>query len=319
MENEAVTIERIATVSEQVMEALESTVVGQKKNIRLLWASFLIGGHTLLEGVPGLGKTMMVRALSQVVDASFARVQFTPDLMPADMTGTKVFDLRSGQFTFKKGPIFVNLLLADEINRTPPKTQAALLEAMEEKQVTIDGESMPLPSPFFVVATQNPIEYEGTYPLPEAQLDRFAVKLIVDYPEEDQEVAILHEHLITKGREEKLVPLVNAEEILSFRKEIEKITVEESVVRYLAKIIRSTRNHPRVMLGASPRAGLGLLSLSRALAAMNGRSFVTPDDIKFATQPALRHRIAISPDVELEGLKTDDVIEEIVQRIEIPR
>ena len=239
--------------------------------------------------------------------------------MPADVTGTKVYDPQSGRFSFKKGPIFTQLLLADEINRTPPKTQAALLEAMEEGQVSIDGESMPLPSPFFVVATQNPLEYEGTYPLPEAQLDRFSVKLIIEYPGEEEEAALLREHTLSAGRESRLEKVVDAEELLALRGEVDRITVEESVLRYITAIVRATRQYPRIALGGSPRAGLSLLVLSRALAAMDGRHFVTPDDVRTAVKPVLRHRIILTPEAELEGMKADDVIEEIVRSIQVPR
>lgn len=319
MENRTVGGNRIAETTEKVLGQLESAVLGSSLNLRLLWANLLTGGHVLLEGVPGLGKTLMVRSLARIVDASFSRIQFTPDLMPADVTGTKVYDPQSGRFAFKKGPVFTHLLLADEINRTPPKTQAALLEAMEEQQVSIDGDSMPLPSPFFVVATQNPLEYEGTYPLPEAQLDRFSVKLIIDYPSEDEEVLLLREHRLSAGRESRLEKVVGVEELLLLREEVDRVTVEESVLRYITAIVRSTRQDPRITLGASPRSGLSLLVLSRALAAMDGRHFVTPDDVKTAVKPVLRHRIILTPEAELEGMKADDVIEEIVRSIQVPR
>ncbi|OYD09575.1 AAA family ATPase [Paludifilum halophilum] len=319
MENSTVHTNHIAEVSEQVLNGLKQVVTGQDGPLRLLWASLITGGHVLMEGAPGLGKTMMVRAMGQIIDADFSRVQFTPDLMPADVTGTKIFDVQSGRFTFKQGPIFTHLLLADEVNRTPPKTQAALLEAMEEGKVTVDGESLDLPKPFFVAATQNPIEYEGTYPLPEAQLDRFTMKLMVDYPEEEEEVAILEGHRITSKREAVLTPLIGVNEILALRDRIEAIRTEESILRYITSMIRSTRTHPQVMLGASPRAGLAVLTLSRAMAAMEGRDYVIPDDIKFVIKPVLRHRLILNPDVELEGLKTDDLIEEIVRTVMVPR
>lgn len=319
VENQTVARKRIAETSERVLSQLESAVVGSSFNLRLLWATLLTGGHVLLEGVPGLGKTLMVRSLARVVDADFSRIQFTPDLMPADVTGTKVYDPQTGRFSFKKGPVFTHLLLADEINRTPPKTQSSLLEAMEEGQVSIDGDSMPLPTPFFVVATQNPLEYEGTYPLPEAQLDRFSVKLIIDYPGEEEETSLLREHRLSAGRESRLEKVVDVEDLLSLREEVDGITVEESVLRYIIAIIRNTRKDPRITLGASPRSGLSLLSISRALAAMEGRHFVTPDDVKEAVKPVLRHRIILTPEAELEGMKADDVIEEIVRSIQIPR
>lgn len=319
MESYTTNLSRIQAVTEQVIEQMSQSVIGQEKNIRVLWGSLLIGGHVLLEGVPGLGKTLLVRSLSQILDTTSNRIQFTPDLMPSDVTGTKVFDLQSGRFSFRKGPIFTNVLLADEINRTPPKTQAALLEALEEKQVSVDGETFPLPPLFFVVATQNPIEYEGTYILPEAQLDRFSAKLIVDYPSEGQERELLASHQLNQRREQKLSPTITVDDVLQMRQELEQITVEPSVVQYLLQIIRATRKHPKISLGASPRAGLSVLSLSKAEAAMNGRSFVTPDDIKEMLKPALRHRIIMHPDSELEGWKADDILEEIVQTIVVPR
>lgn len=319
VENQTVAQKRIAETTEKVLNRLESAVLGSSFNLRILWANLLTGGHVLLEGVPGLGKTLMVRSLARVVDARFSRIQFTPDLMPADVTGTKVYDPQTGRFTFKKGPVFTHLLLADEINRTPPKTQAALLESMEEGQVSIDGESMPLPSPFFVVATQNPLEYEGTYPLPEAQLDRFSVKLIIDYPGEEEEALLLREHRLLADRESRLEKVVDVEDLLSLRKEVDEIIVEDSVFRYITAIVRSTRRDPRITLGASPRSGLSLLSISRALAAMDGRHFVTPDDVKTAVKPVLRHRIILTPEAELEGMNADDIIEDLVRSIQIPR
>ncbi len=309
----------IQSVTEKVMHAMSQSVLGQRENIRLMWASLLIGGHVLLEGVPGLGKTLMVRSLAQVIDGTSSRIQFTPDLMPSDVTGTKVFDLQSGRFSFRKGPIFTNILLADEINRTPPKTQAALLEAMEEKQVSIDGETFALPSLFLVVATQNPIEYEGTYLLPEAQLDRFAIKLNVHYPDEEDEMFLLSTHRIDERREKALQPVISIDDLLHLRSELEQITIEPSVAKYLLNIVRATRNHPKVDLGASPRAGLTLLSLAKAEAAMNGRTFVTPDDIKGMVKPALRHRLVLHPDGELGGWKADDILDEIVQATVVPR
>jgi MoxR-like ATPase len=319
VENQTVAQKRIAETTEKVLNRLESAVLGSSFNLRILWANLLTGGHVLLEGVPGLGKTLMVRSLARVVDARFSRIQFTPDLMPADVTGTKVYDPQTGRFTFKKGPVFTHLLLADEINRTPPKTQAALLESMEEGQVSIDGESMPLPSPFFVVATQNPLEYEGTYPLPEAQLDRFSAKLIIDYPGEEEEALLLREHRLLADRESRLEKVVDVEDLLSLRKEVDEIIVEDSVLRYITAIVRSTRRDPRITLGASPRSGLSLLSISRALAAMDGRHFVTPDDVKTAVKPVLRHRIILTPEAELEGMNADDIIEDLVRSIQIPR
>jgi MoxR-like ATPase len=314
-----INVDRIQKVSEQAMQAINQVVLGQEENIRFLWASFLVGGHVLLEGVPGLGKTLLVRTLARIVDCSCSRLQFTSDLMPSDVTGTKVYDMQSGKFTFRKGPIFADILIADEINRTPPKTQSALLEAMEEKQITIDGETYTLSPLFFVAATQNPIEYEGTYSLPEAQLDRFAVKLVVDYPEEKEEEQLLAGHRIGGREEITLKPIVGMEEILAIRNDLEQISVDPSVVQYLLQMLRATRRHPKVMLGASPRAGLAILSLSKAEAAMSGRTFVTPDDVKRLIKPALRHRILLYPEGELEGWKADDVLAEIMEASMVPR
>lgn len=312
-------LSRLQQITEKVIDSLDQTIVGQKENIRCLWNGLLIGGHVLLEGVPGLGKTLSVRALSQVIDGGLNRVQFTPDLMPSDVTGNKVYDMQTGQFLYQKGPIFSHILLADEINRTPPKTQAALLEAMEERQVTIDGESFALPELFFVVATQNPVDYEGTYVLPEAQLDRFSMKLLIDYPEEKAEISLLTTHQINERREKDLATLITIEELLSFRPLFDQVTISDEVIQYLLSIIKTTRHHPKIALGASPRAGLNLLSLCKVEAAMNGREYITPDDVKYMVKPSLRHRILLKPDGELEGWHTDDILEEIVEGTVVPR
>lgn len=310
---------KIQKVSEEIIDSLSQAVMGQTTNIRYLWESLLIGGHVLLEGVPGLGKTLLVRSLAQVIDGQYSRVQFTPDLMPSDVTGNKVFDLQTGRFSYRKGPIFTHVLLADEINRTPPKTQAALLEAMEERQVTIDGESFPLPELFFVVATQNPIEYEGTYVLPEAQLDRFSTKLLVDYPDQEAEEKLLVTHRFDERREKDLSAIITIDELLFFRQVLEEVTVSSSVIQYVLSILTATRSHPKISLGASPRAGLSLLALSKAEAVVNGRTYVTPDDIKVVLKPSLRHRVLLQPDGELEGWNTDDILEEILESIVVPR
>lgn len=292
-------------------------MIGQENHIRCLWACLLSGGHALLEGVPGIGKTLAVRSLAQVIDGESRRVQFTPDLMPSDLTGSKVYDMQTGHFTFRRGPVFTHILIADEINRTPPKTQAALLEAMEEKQVTIDGETHPLPSLFFVVATQNPIEHEGTYPLPEAQLDRFAVKIQMDYPDRDSEAQLLLDHHLIQRQD--LKPILHWEEILKMRKELDHVRIDPVVIDYLLQIVQATRKHPKIMLGASPRAGLNTLSLCKAEAAINGRSFVTPDDVKMWVKPTLAHRLALEPDGEWEGWNAHDILDEILDTIPVPR
>jgi MoxR-like ATPase len=309
----------IQEVTENVLDMLEKAVIGQRENLRLLWGSLLAGGHVLIEGVPGLGKTLIVRSLAQVINCYQARVQFTPDLMPSDITGTTVYDLQTGHFSFRQGPIFTNILLADEINRTPPKTQAALLEAMEEKQVTIDGKTYLLPPLFFVVATQNPIDFEGTYTLPEAQRDRFMLKLVVDYPSKEQEMQLLLTHGFNQRREEQLEKVITSDDIVTLRQELGRIHIENSVLEYLMALIQGTRSHPRIYLGASPRAGLDLLSMSKVEAAINGRKFVTPDDVKRVVKPTLRHRLILHPDGELEGWKVDDLLEEIVQATPVPR
>ncbi|MBD1371515.1 MoxR family ATPase [Hazenella sp. IB182357] len=311
--------ESISIKSQQVVEVLQRSIVGQKEQLKFLWIGLLTGGHILLEGVPGLGKTLMVRTLAKVVDCKSNRIQFTPDLMPSDVIGTKVYDMHSGHFSFRKGPIFSHVLIADEINRTPPKTQSALLEAMEEGQISIDGETHILEKPFFVVATQNPIEYEGTYSLPEAQLDRFAMKLLIDYPLEEEELFLYATHELGVSRETMVQALISPEELLDMRGCINQVTIEKSVVQYVMQIIRQTREHTQVSLGASPRAGVTLLTLAKAHAAISGRSFVTPDDIKEVVKPALRHRLFLHPDSELEGWNPDDVVEEVIQKTEVPR
>lgn len=277
----------------------------------------LSGGHVLLEGVPGIGKTFAVRSLAQLIDGECRRVQFTPDLMPSDLTGTKVYDMQTGHFTFRRGPVFTNILIADEINRTPPKTQSALLEAMEEKQVSLDGETHSLPSFFFVVATQNPIEHEGTYPLPEAQLDRFAVKILMKYPSPVDESKLLTKHHQIKKNE--LKPIIHWEEILTMRETLDEVRVEPVVIEYLMRIIQATRDHLKVILGASPRAGLTTLSLAKTEAAINGRSFVTPDDVKKWVKPTLAHRLVLEPDGEWEGWNAYDILDEILDEIPVPR
>ena len=277
----------------------------------------------LLEGVPGTAKTLMARCLAYALDASFKRIQFSPDLMPADVVGTTVYDADSGTFRLRTGPIFANLVLADEINRTPPKTQAALLEAMQEGQVTIDGASHPLPQPFLVVATQNPVEYEGTYPLPEAQLDRFQQKVVVDYPDEAAEVEVLDRHLsgleMTDLAGFGMRPVATVADVIAARATLTDVVVDESVVLYTAQVVRATREHPSVLLGASPRAGVSLLVASKAHAMLGGRDFVTPDDVKAMAPRCLRHRLIVRPEVEIEGFGTDSILSDILDRVPVPR
>lgn len=306
-----------------IRQEMGKAVVGQGRVLEEMMVGLLAEGHVLLEGVPGLAKTLMVRALARVLSVDFRRIQFTPDLMPSDVMGTGVYDLHGGTFRVKKGPIFTNLLLSDEVNRTPPKTQAALLEAMEERQVTIDGVSYPLPAPFMVFATQNPIEYEGTYPLPEAQLDRFMLKIIVGYPAADEEIQLLEKHRqgFRSGELDQtdLRPVVDAAAITTARKAVRRVLVERPILEYIAAIARKTRDWPSLSLGASPRAALTLLSASQALAVIRGRDFVTPDDVKAMSIPVLRHRLILRPEAEVEGVRPDHVVTRILETIPVPR
>jgi len=307
----------------QLIEKLEKTIIGQSANVRLLLTALLAGGHVLLEGVPGLGKTKLVRTLADLVEGEYRRIQFTPDMMPSDITGNVIWNSRSGEFETIRGPVFAHMVLADEINRAGPKTQAALLEAMEERQVTIHGKTHPLPDPFFVVATQNPVEYEGTYPLPEAQLDRFLFKLVLDYPDEGSEVSILRGHIpygasgVVLGDCES--PVFTLEQLRAERRAAAEVTVEESVLAYIAKLIRRTRELSSVQLGASPRAGISVMMASKAWAHLEGRSYVTPDDVKTVARPALRHRILLTPQAELEGLSGDQIVREALASVPVPR
>ena len=298
-------------------------VVGQDSVVTGLVIALICQGHVLLEGVPGTAKTLLVRALGTALSVQTSRVQFTPDLMPGDVTGSLVYDARSSEFTFRPGPVFTNLLLADEINRTPPKTQASLLEAMEERQVTIDGQSRPLPEPFIVAATQNPIEYEGTYPLPEAQLDRFLLKLAVALPGRDDEVTVLTRHLggfdprdlVSAG----VRPVASVADLAAARTAVALVSVAPEVTAYVVDIARATRANPSVRLGVSPRGAVALIRAARAWAWLAGRDYVTPDDVKALARPALRHRVQLQPAAELEGLTSDSVLESILATVPVPR
>ncbi|MFO1443826.1 MoxR family ATPase [Bacillus sp. Bva_UNVM-123] len=302
-----------------LLEKYEERILGQSMNVRLLLSAILAGGHVLLEGVPGTGKTQMVRTLAALFGGSFNRIQFTPDLLPSDITGSTIFNMKDSSFQTLKGPVFTNILLADEINRTPAKTQAALLEAMEEKQVTIQGETYPLPEVFFVVATQNPLEFEGTYTLPEAQQDRFLFKLQIDFPTFDDEKNVLKNVIDNTFTSMFTTPELDINQFLLIKKEIEQVTVGENVLDYIMKIVRKTRDSETIRFGASTRAGISIGKAGQAWAYITGRDYVTPDDIKMVAKPALRHRIQLSPHVELEGVTVDQIIEELVGSIPVPR
>jgi MoxR-like ATPase len=304
-----------------VRTEIAKAVVGQDAVISGLVIALLCRGHVLLEGVPGVAKTLLVRALAAALQLDFKRVQFTPDLMPGDVTGSLVYDARTAAFTFREGPVFTNLLLADEINRTPPKTQAALLEAMEERQVSVDGEPRPLPDPFIVAATQNPIEYEGTYRLPEAQLDRFLLKLTVPLPSREQEVAILSRH--AQGFDPRnlaaIRPVAGVAELAAGRDGVSRVLVADEVMGYIVDIVTATRNSPSLQLGVSPRGATALLATARSWAWLTGRGYVTPDDVKAMARSTLRHRIGLRPEAELEGATTDGVLDGILSSVPVPR
>lgn len=297
----------------------EERILGQSLNLRLLLAAVLAGGHVLLEGVPGTGKTKMVRTLADLLGGDFKRIQFTPDLLPSDITGSMIYNMKEGTFQTLKGPIFTNILLADEINRTPAKTQAALLEAMEEKQVTIQGETYPLSEVFFVVATQNPIEFEGTYPLPEAQQDRFLFKLQIEFPSFEEEKNVLKQVIEDRLSESPVSVCLDLETFAAIKKEIGQVTLGDNVLDYLMQIVRKTRNSESIRFGASTRAGISIGKAAQSWAYLAGRNYVTPDDIKMVAKPALRHRIQLSPHLELEGATVDQIIEELVGSVPVPR
>jgi MoxR-like ATPase len=307
----------------KLSEKLNQIIVGQSQLIQQLLTGLLSGGHIILEGVPGTGKTLLVKVLAQLIQAEFRRVQLTPDVLPSDITGTNIFDLNSRNFTLKKGPVFTEVLLADEINRTPPKTQAALLEAMEEMQVTLDGESLPLPDLFWVIATQNPLEFEGTYPLPEAQLDRFLFKLVVDYPDQAAEKQMLLNRQAGFAARRldinNLQPIATVADILQARQAVKNVKVSEAIIDYLLALVRVSRQYPDLALGASPRAAGSWLQTSQAVAWLAGRDFVTPDDVKAVASPLLRHRLILKPEAMLDGLQIDAVIAAVVNQVPVPR
>jgi MoxR-like ATPase len=301
-----------------LLAEVEKAIVGKRDALELVLLGFLADGHVLLEDVPGLAKTLMARCFAQTIGLEFARVQFTPDLMPADITGSSILDQRSGQFEFRRGPIFSNLLLADEINRSPAKTQAALLEAMQEKQVTIDGTSYPLSPPFLVVATQNPIEYEGTYPLPEAQLDRFILRTSVGYPSREDEWTILARRIERKADDVNLNQVLDPGGLIELQRSVESVHVSEAVGLYMVDIVESTRQNSSLSVGASPRGSLALMKLSRARAALQGREFVTPEDVKAVAVPALAHRLTLRPELWVQRVTAADIIEECLASTATP-
>ncbi|MEH7302759.1 AAA family ATPase [Neobacillus drentensis] len=307
------------TVLTSFLEKYEERILGQGINLRLLLSAVLAGGHVLLEGVPGTGKTQIVRTLASLLGGNFNRIQFTPDLLPSDITGSTIYNMKESAFQTLKGPIFTNILLADEINRTPAKTQAALLEAMEEKQVTIQGETYTLPEVFFVVATQNPIEFEGTYPLPEAQQDRFLFKLQINFPSFEEEKKVLQQVIEKRFTENQVESFLDMNTFQTIRQEIERVTVGENVLDYIMQIVRRSRESDSIRFGASTRAGISIGKAAQAWAYIHGRNYVTPDDIKMVAKPALRHRIQLSPHVELEGANVDQIIEELVGSVPVPR
>ncbi len=306
-----------------IKNELGKIIVGQDDAIEQILVAVMAEGHALLEGVPGTAKTLIVKTLARIIGARFSRIQFTPDLMPSDITGTNVFNMQTSEFKLRPGPIFTDVLLADEINRTPPKTQSALLEAMEERQSTIDGKRYKLSPLFTVLATENPIEYEGTYPLPEAQLDRFLLQILIDYPKKEEELEIVSRwdtgfnsrHLEAV----EIQPLSDKEAISKCRKEIKEMRTEEGIQKYIVEIVQKTRNHPLALYGASPRASVALLLCSKALAAIRGRDFSTPDDVRDVALPVLRHRLSLRAEAELDGATTDAVISDIIKTVEIPR
>jgi MoxR-like ATPase len=313
----------IQTVYKRLRAEADKVLVGLQEPFELLVVALFSGGHVLLEGVPGTAKTLMAKTLAHLIQAKFTRVQFTPDLMPSDILGTSVFDISSSKFHLKRGPIFTQMLLADEINRAPAKTQSALLEAMEERQINLEGECYPLEAPFMVIATQNPIEYEGTYPLPEAQLDRFMFKVLVPYSAREVEVEILRRYhqgfdahdLVGAG----LQAILPAEAVAQIRKTVTQVVVEEGVLNYVANIAAASRQSPDVVLGASPRASTHVLLAAKTYAALQGRAYVTPDDVKFLVTPVYRHRLLLKPEAEIEGLDADAVIKRLLGQVEVPR
>ena len=317
----AVELNQLSNSITNIKHEIQKVIVGQDKTIELMMVALLTGGHVLIEGMPGIAKTMMAKLLAKTIDVQFNRIQFTPDLMPTDVVGTSIFNMKISDFVFSRGPIFSNLILIDEINRSPAKTQAALFEVMEELQVSVDGTTHLMEFPFMVLATQNTMEQEGTYKLPEAQLDRFIFRILVDYPNLSEEKKILQRFKedFTQQNLADVKPVIKSSDLKNFRDIVQRIFIKNELLDYIAQIVVSTRNHPYLFLGASPRASLAIMKSSKALAAIRGREFVTPDDIREATFPVLNHRIILTPEKEMEGITTKDVVQQIIEEIEVPR
>jgi len=309
----------VGEVCSRVLAEVGKVVVGKRGVVEKLLVALLARGHVLIEDYPGLAKTLMAKTLAQALGLEFKRVQFTPDLLPADITGSYVFNQRTGSFELRRGPVFTNILLADEVNRAPPKTQSALLEAMQERQVTLDGVTYKLEEPFFVIATQNPIEFEGVYPLPEAQLDRFAMRLRVGYPSEEEEVEILRRRIARASDEIRIEVAASRDDVLSMQRAVEKVHVDEGVLRYIVAVVRATRQHPRVEVGVSPRGAETLMKLSRALAALRGRDYVIPDDVKELAADALAHRLVLKAEQWVRGVEPESVIADAVSAVPVPK
>ena len=314
-------LSKLSAAVEQIKAVIGQIIVGQHDTIELIIAGILADGHLLIEGVPGVAKTLTAKLIAKTINAQYSRIQFTPDLMPSDVLGTSIFSPKTNAFEFRRGPIFGNIILIDEINRSPAKTQSALFEVMEERQVTIDGQTYKMQEPFIVLATQNPIEQEGTYRLPEAQLDRFLFKIEVKYPSLEDEVAILtQQHQQTPAEQlTHIAPVLSIDDIVALRKQVKGLHVEPKLLEFAAKIIHETRNNKSLYLGGSPRASLAIINSAKALAAIRGRDFITPDDVIATAVPVLRHRIMLTPEKEMEGLTPDDVIHQIIKKIEVPR
>jgi MoxR-like ATPase len=313
-----VTLDEVAVLGDSILDEVERVVVGKRDVLELVLIGLLADGHVLIEDFPGLAKTLIARSVAQTTSLRFARIQFTPDLMPADVTGSSIFNQREGDFEFRPGPVFTNLLLGDEINRAPPKTQAALLEAMQERQATIEGVTRPIGRPFIVLATQNPIEYEGTYPLPEAQLDRFLLRISVGYPTPEEEWHMAQRRIERRTDDVHLRSVVDGEQVVAMQEAIEDVHVDDSVGRYMVDLVTATRTSPSVQVGASPRGTLALLKAARCRAALRGRDFVTPDDVKAITPPALAHRLALKPELWVQRVRAEDIVADLLETVPTP-